>query len=123
MEDSKVIFMSPLLAVIVFEILLSTVLKGRFLERSSHALLVFMLWMYATSFYVLILKYFKNKIFLGVSLAGLIGSVFCAVFVTPLDKYCALIYNSLHEITFVIGGFMLVVWYFSVLGLREDNQR
>ena len=112
---SKIMFVSPLLAFVVFAILFNTVLKGRLLERSSHALIVFMLWIYATSFYVLILKYFKNKIFLGLSVIGLIGSVFCAVFVTPLDRYCALVYNSLHEICFLIGGFMVVLWYFSFL--------
>lgn len=116
---SKIIFVSPLLAFVVFAILFSTVLKGRLMERSSHALIVFLLWMYATSFYVMILKYFKNKIFLGVSLIGLIGAVFCAVFVTPLDKYCALVYDSLHELSFLISGIMLVLWYFSVLRLKE----
>lgn len=116
---SKIIFVSPLLAFVVFAILFGTVLKGRFMERSSHALIVFMLWMYATSFYVLILKYFKNKIVLGISLIGLMGTVFCAVFLTPLDKYCDLVYNSLHEFSFLIGGFMLVLWYFSVLRFKE----
>lgn len=110
---SKIMLVSPLLAFVVFAILFNTVLKGRLMERSSHALIVFMLWIYATSFYVLILKYFKNKIFLGLSVIGLIGSVFCAVFVTSLDKYCALIYNSLHEFCFLIGGIMVVLWYFS----------
>lgn len=120
---SKIVFVSPLLAVIVFAILFSTVLKGRLIERSSHALIVFMLWMYATSFYVLILKYFKNKIILGVSLIGLIESVVCAVFLTPLDKYCALVYNSLYEISFLVSGFMLVLWYFSILryALRDKQ--
>lgn len=108
-------FVSPVFAFVVFAILFSTVLKGRLLERSSHALIVFMLWLYATSFYVLILKYFKNKILLGVCLIGLIGSAFCAVFVTPLDKYCALIYDPLREISFLIGGCMFVLWYFSVI--------
>lgn len=119
---SKIIFVSPLIAFVIFAILFSTVLKGRLMERSSHALIVFMLWMYATSFYVLILKYFKNKVFLIVSLIGLIGSVFCAVFVTPLDKYCDLIYNSLHEISFLIGGFMLVLWYVRILRLKEHTK-
>lgn len=116
---SKIMFVSPVLAFGVFAILFSTVLKGRLLERSSHALIVFTLWLYATSFYVLILKYFKNKIFLGISLIGLIASVFCAVFVTPLDKYCALIYDPLREICFLIGGCMFVLWYFSVLRLEK----
>lgn len=115
----KIMLVLPLLAFVVFAILLNTALKGRFMERSSHAIIVFMLWMYATSFYVLILKYFKNKIFLDVSLIGLIGSVFCAVLITPLDTYCALVYDSFHEISFLISGFMVVLWYFSVLRLKK----
>lgn len=116
---SKIMSVLPLLAFVVFTILFNTVLKGRLMERGSHALIVFMLWMYATSFYVLILKYFKNKIYLGFSLIGFVGSVFCAVFFTPLDKYCDLIYNSFHNISFLIGGFMLVLWYFSILKSKE----
>lgn len=118
---SKVMLVSPLLAFAVFAVLFSTVLKGRLAERSSHALIVFTLWIYATSFYVLILKYFKNKIFLAVSLIGLIWAVFFAVFFTPLDKYCALIYSSLHEASFAISGIMLALWYFSILRKKERN--
>lgn len=116
---SKIMSVLPLLAFVVFTILFNTVFKGRLMERASHALIVFMLWMYATSFYVLILKYFKNKIYLGFSLIGFVVSVFCAVFFTPLNKYCALIYNSFHNISFLIGGFMLVLWYFSILKSKE----
>jgi len=116
---SKVIFVSPLVAAAVFAILFSTVLQGRRMERSSHALIVFMLWMYATSFYVLILKYFKNKAFLGASLIGLVGPALFAVFLTPLDRYCTLVYDLLHEISFLIGGLMLAVWYFSFFVLKK----
>lgn len=115
----KVIFVSPLVAAAVFAILFSTVLQGRRMERSSHALIVFMLWMYATSFYVLILKYFKNKAFLGASLIGLVGSALFAVFLTPLDRYCTLVYDLLHEISFLIGGLMFAVWYFSFFVLKK----
>ncbi|MDE7268837.1 MAG: hypothetical protein K2N81_00005, partial [Acetatifactor sp.] len=37
---SKIMFVSPLLAFVVFAILFNTVLKGRLMERSSHALIV-----------------------------------------------------------------------------------
>ncbi len=115
----KIIFVSPLVAAVVFAILFSTVLQGRRMERISHALIVFMLWMYATSFYVLILKYFKNKAFLGAGLIGLIGSASCAVLLTPLDRYCTWVYELLHEISFLIGGLMLAIWYFSFFMSRK----
>ena len=57
---SKLLLFSPLIAVAVFAILFCTVLTGRLVERSSHALLVFCLWLYGTSFYVIILGYFKT---------------------------------------------------------------
>ena len=60
----NVLLISPIIATITFFILFSTVLKGRLIERSSHALIVFVLWVYGTAFYVNILKFFKNKILL-----------------------------------------------------------
>lgn len=60
----NVLLISPIIATITFLILFSTVLKGRLIERSSHALIVFVLWVYGTAFYINILKFFKNKILL-----------------------------------------------------------
>ena len=57
----NVLLVSPIIATITFFILFSTVLKGRLIERSSHALIVFVLWVYGTAFYVNILKYYQNK--------------------------------------------------------------
>lgn len=58
---NKVILISPAIGFIIFAILLSTVLPGRMIARSSHAFIVFILWMYATSFYVAFLKHLKTK--------------------------------------------------------------
>ena len=55
----NVLLISPIIATITFFILFSTVLKGRLIERSSHALIVFVLWVYGTAFYVNILKFFN----------------------------------------------------------------
>ena len=57
---SKFLMIAPLIAAIVFTILFTTLLHGRLEERISHALIVFMLWMYATSFYVDILKHYSS---------------------------------------------------------------
>ena len=61
---NNVLLVSPIIATITFFILFSMVLKGRMIERSSHALIVFVLWVYGTAFYINILKFFKNKILL-----------------------------------------------------------
>ena len=56
----NVLLISPIIATITFFILFSTVLKGRLIERSSHALIVFVLWVYATAFYINILEKIAN---------------------------------------------------------------
>lgn len=55
------------------------VLKGRFAERGTHALLVFALWIYATRFYQYILAYYKKKEIFAGSVIGMIFSIILAV--------------------------------------------
>ena len=109
---------SPLIAAAVFAVLFCTVLTGRLVERSSHALIVFCLWLYGTSFYVNILKYFKSKLLLFSSLAGMIISVAFAIMLTPLDGSFSLMFETFHEFTYLFGGIMLALWFFAVLKFR-----
>jgi len=99
-----ILLASPVIAAVVFVVLFSTILKGRLIERSSHALIVFVLWVYGTAFYVNILKFFKNRILLFTSLIGMIASIVSAVILTPLDRYCMLMFSSIHQITYLLGG-------------------
>ncbi len=108
---NNVLLISPIIATFTFLVLFSTVLKGRLMERSSHALIVFVLWVYGTSFYVNILKYFKNKIFLFTCLTGMVTSIVTAIILTPLERYCTLMFSSIHQITYLLGGFMIILWY------------
>ena len=112
---SKLLLVSPLIAAAVFAVLFCTVLTGRLTERSSHALIVFCLWLYGTSFYVNILKYFKSKLLLFTSLAGMIVSVAFAIVLTPLDGAYSTMFETFHELTYLFGGIMLALWYFAVL--------
>ena len=117
----NVLLISPIIATITFFILFSTVLKRRLIERSSHALIVFVLWVYGTAFYVNILKFFKNKILLFTCLIGMITSIVSAIILTPLDRYCILMFNSIHQITYLLGGFMIILWY--VINLKYSDKK
>lgn len=112
---SKLLLFSPLIATAVFAILFCTVLKGRLVERSSHALVVFCLWLYGTSFYVSILRYFKNKLLLFTSLAGMMISIVFAIILTPLDGTFSRMFGTFHELTYLFGGIMITLWIFTVL--------
>ena len=111
----KLLLLSPLIATVVFTILFCTVLKGRLVERSSHALVVFCLWLYGTSFYVSILRYFKNKLLLFTSLAGMMISIVFAIILTPLDGTFSRMFGTFHELTYLFGGIMIALWIFTVL--------
>ena len=112
---SKLLLLSPLIATAVFTILFCTVLKGRLVERSSHALIVFCLWLYGTSFYVSILRYFKNKLLLFTSLAGMMISIVFAIILTPLDGTFSRMFGTFHELTYLFGGIMIALWIFTML--------
>ena len=117
----NVLLISPIIATITFFILFSTVLKGRLIERSSHALIVFVLWVYGTAFYVNILKFFKNKILLFTCLIGMITSIVSAITLTPLGRYCTLMFSSIHQMAYLLGGFMIILWY--ITNLKYGNKK
>ena len=119
---SKLLLLSPLIATVVFAILFCTVLKGRLVERSSHALVVFCLWLYGTSFYVSILRYFKNKLLLFTSLAGMMISIVFAIILTPLDGTFSRMFGTFHELTYLFGGIMITLWIFTVLKYRRTKE-
>jgi|GEM_PF-2520836 len=116
---SKFLMVAPIIGVVVFSILLTTVLQGRFAERSSHALIVFALWVYATSFYVEILKYYKNKSILMTSAVGCAISTILAIILTPLDRYCTIMYSYLHGYTFILGFCLIAFFYIGYLIKRK----
>lgn len=118
---NNVLLVSPIIATITFFILFSTVLKGRLIERSSHALIVFVLWVYGTAFYVNILKFFKSKILFIYCLIGMIASIVSAIILTPLDRYCTLMFSSIHQMTYLLVGFMIILWY--VTNLKYDDKK
>ncbi len=119
----KLLLFVPAMVGVLFAVLLSTVLKGRLLERSSHAIIVLCFWIYGTAFYINILKFFKNRTVLIISIIGMMVSVSFAILLTPLDRYCTVMFASIHELAFVLGGVMLVLWYISSALIPIKNKK
>ena len=101
----------PILALAVFAVLLLFVLKGRFCERLSHAVLVFALWLYAARFYWMLISYFKDRRMVGMSAAGMAGSAAAAIVLTPLDRYADLLHSFTGACSVLVGGGLLAVYY------------
>lgn len=112
---NKLLLFVPIIVSIIFTILFLTVLKGRLVERTSHALIVLCLWLYGTASYVNILKYFKNKLVLIISIILMIISVGFAIYLTPLDRYVEVMFLFTHEWAYLVGVCMLLVLYFALL--------
>ena len=108
---SIIINLSPLIGIVIFTFLFTFVLKGRFAERGTHALLVFAIWIYATRFYQYILSNYKKKEILVGSIIGMIFSIILAVLLTPLDRYVSLIYSYMNWCSIFLGCGLYVVFY------------
>ena len=116
----RLLLFIPALAAAVFAVLFLFVLKGRFYERVSHAALVLALWLYAARFYWILISlsgHWKKTrgSFLCTDfclcLAGMLGSAFSAVFLTPLDRYAATVHSALGPASVLAGAGMLVLFY------------
>jgi hypothetical protein len=107
----KFLLVAPLLAFVIFAILFTTVLQGKLYERSSHALLVLMLWLYATSFYVDIIRFPKaNKLVIFNSI-GMLICIALATILTPINRFNTIIYSHLHIFSYGIGILMFITYY------------
>lgn len=116
---SIIIKISPIVGILIFTVLFTFVLKGRFLERVTHAILVFALWMYATQFYQYILSYYKKKeIFIG-SIIGMILSIILAIILTPLEQYVSIIYSYMNWTSIFISAILYIVFYTIAFVIRK----
>lgn len=116
----RLLLFVPVLAAAVFAVLFLFVLKGRIYERVCHAMLVLALWLYAARFYWFPISFsgcwrktcgrFLCMDFC-LCLAGMIGSVYSAVFLTPLDRYAATVHSVLGPASVLPGAGMLVLFY------------
>jgi len=106
-------FIAPICAAAVFAVLFSTVLTGRFDERSSHALIVLMLWLYSASFYA-------DAVFLEKRINRLCCIIFMivtagmAIILSPLERYVTLLNGFVPVGIYGIGICMLLVYYLSL---------
>ena len=116
----RLLLFVPVLAAAIFAVLFLFVLKGRIYERVCHAMLVLALWLYAARFYWIPISFSgqwkkTRGSFLCMDfclcLAGMIGSAYSAVFLTPLDRYAVTIHSVLGPASVLPGAGMLVLLY------------
>ncbi len=108
---SMIIKISPIIGIVIFSILFTWVLKGRFLERVTHAIVVFAFWMYATKFYQYILSYYKKKEILICSIIGMLFSLALAIIFIPLDRYVSMIYSYIDWTSIFLGIMLFIAFY------------
>ncbi len=108
---SIIIKISPIVGIVIFTILFTFILKGRFLERVTHAILVFAIWMYATKFYQYILSYYKKKEILICSIIGMLFSLALAIIFIPLDRYVNMIYSYIDWTSIFLGIMLYIAFY------------
>ena len=106
----SIVTVAPVIAAMVFTILFTFVLKSRLEERILHSATTFLLWMFATLFYIMMVAYFKNKKRRTVSIFGMIICVALAVLVTPLDRYVTLCFSKSHTGSYVLAAVLLVTY-------------
>ena len=114
----KILGVAPIIAAAVFTILFMFVLKDRTEERILHSATTFLLWMFATIFYIMIIAFFKNKKKMLLSVIGMFTSVALAVIVTPLDRYVNLCFIRSHVAAYIVVVLLAAV-YISVLKWRK----
>ena len=107
----KVMNIAPIVATGVFSVLFIFVLKGRLEERILHSATTFLLWMFATMFYIMVITSFKNKTKVLLSSLGMLVFIALAVICTPLDRYVGLVFSRTYVGAYVIAGIMAVVFF------------
>ena len=103
---------APIIAAAVFTILFMFVLKDRTEERILHSATTFLLWMFATIFYIMIVAFFKNKKKMLISAIGMCVSVALAIVVTPLDRYVKLCFAGNHVAAYIAVVVLAAVYIF-----------
>jgi hypothetical protein len=110
----KILGVAPIIAAAVFTILFMFVLKDRTEERILHSATTFLLWMFATVFYIMIDAFFKNKKKMLFSVIGMCISVALAIVVTPLDRYVKLCFIRSHVAAYIAVVVLAAVYIFVV---------
>ena len=102
----KLLHIAPLIAAAVFAILFTFVFHSRIEERILHSATAFLLWMFATLFYIMILANFRKvkKVIAGV--AGMLVFVSLAILMTPLDRYAELVFARGRIVAYALALIM-----------------
>jgi len=108
---NRLLLFTPAAAAAVFLVLFLFVLRGRFYERLSHAVLVLALWLCAARFYWFLLSFFRHRTILLLSVVGFAAAAAEAVILTPLDRYVSLLHSVTGAASIVPGIVLLALFY------------
>ena len=105
------LLVAPILGLIGFILISAALASGRFLERSTHFLIVLIIWLYGASFFMEIMKFYSHKKIVALEAVGVMVSVILAMFLMPLETYCVYVFNDLQTYAYVVGFLILVSLY------------
>lgn len=108
---NKFFLFAPIIALLIFSVLFSTVLKGKMIERSSHALILFFLWLLLTRTYLLLISLKPRKyVTLGLIVTGILflGLI---ILLTPLDRYIIYLFSPFKYWTYMLALFECFIFY------------
>ena len=104
----------PAIAPLVFCVLFLFVLKDRFYERLSHAVLLLALWLFAARYFWVLGSFFK-QLKKMTELSAVVFALLCTIFeifrLTPLDRYAERIHSALGWASLLAGLGMLGLFY------------
>lgn len=119
---SMITVVVPIIALVIFVILFSFVLQGKLIERISHSIIVFSMWICALQFYKYVISYFKDKRSLALSIIGMISSIGMAIFLTPLDRFCSTIYSHFQEVILPLS-IGIIVFIYTIIFCTDQTLR
>ena len=107
----KILHIAPIIGIGVFAVLFKIVFRNQIIERSSHALIVFGLWVLLTSMYMMIISFFTNRNVLMAAIIDAVITLVLIVILTPLDRYISVLYSKIHQFTYLIGLLLIIIFY------------
>ncbi|MCR5249860.1 MAG: hypothetical protein K6E50_04575 [Lachnospiraceae bacterium] len=109
----KLLDIAPFIAAAVFAILFTCVFHSRIEERILHSATTFLLWMFASLFYIMILADFRKAKKVMAGAAGMLVFIALAILVTPLDRYVSLVFArsrfAAYALALIMGTLFLLI--------------
>lgn len=118
----KLIKVAPVIVLFIIFILTITYFKTKLNIRLSHAWIVLNFWISTTIFYYFIAEIGKiKKLVIALPIAGMIISMYIAIYLTPLYNYENIFKNTNLIIPNLFGLIMLITSYYTKYKILEKE--